>query len=205
MEFLEVLTEGLERVLLVRGGGREVITIYSWPVRSCCTRAWTSPEHIPPPDRRCLQRVLGRCINLTFCVWTFECKRGSFYSCRISGRISVHIYLSIPYKWKLLLILFRIDYTDKHKKTLSIFSCVGHKYLFLRYVIMNRIFDTYCSKRFNSMPNVLFLKPLSDYFWSHSSIYLFIFSTFPHWGYRKCSCRWWTQHWAFCIGDTGSS
>ena len=30
MEFLEVLTEGLERVLIVRGGGREVITIYSW-------------------------------------------------------------------------------------------------------------------------------------------------------------------------------
>ncbi|ROL44717.1 Solute carrier family 12 member 7 [Anabarilius grahami] len=29
MEFLEVLTEGLGRVLLVRGGGREVITIYS--------------------------------------------------------------------------------------------------------------------------------------------------------------------------------
>ena len=29
MEFLDVLTEGLERVLLVRGGGREVITIYS--------------------------------------------------------------------------------------------------------------------------------------------------------------------------------
>ncbi|GAB0091147.1 solute carrier family 12 member 6 [Sergentomyia squamirostris] len=29
MEFLEVLTEGLERVLMVRGGGREVITIYS--------------------------------------------------------------------------------------------------------------------------------------------------------------------------------
>ncbi|KAI4786200.1 hypothetical protein KUCAC02_037282 [Chaenocephalus aceratus] len=29
MEFLEVLTEGLERVLLVRGGGGEVITIYS--------------------------------------------------------------------------------------------------------------------------------------------------------------------------------
>ncbi|XP_069616820.1 solute carrier family 12 member 6 isoform X1 [Ranitomeya imitator] len=29
MEFLEVLTEGLERVLLVRGGGTEVITIYS--------------------------------------------------------------------------------------------------------------------------------------------------------------------------------
>ncbi|XP_075044934.1 solute carrier family 12 member 4 isoform X2 [Mixophyes fleayi] len=29
MEFLEVLTEGLEKVLLVRGGGREVITIYS--------------------------------------------------------------------------------------------------------------------------------------------------------------------------------
>jgi len=29
MEFLEVLTEGLDRVLLVRGGGREVITIFS--------------------------------------------------------------------------------------------------------------------------------------------------------------------------------
>uniref|UniRef100_A0A8C5C957 Solute carrier family 12 member 7a n=1 Tax=Gadus morhua TaxID=8049 RepID=A0A8C5C957_GADMO len=29
MEFLEVLMEGLERVLLIRGGGREVITIYS--------------------------------------------------------------------------------------------------------------------------------------------------------------------------------
>ncbi|KAL0966129.1 hypothetical protein UPYG_G00291260 [Umbra pygmaea] len=29
MEFLEVLMDGLERVLLVRGGGREVITIYS--------------------------------------------------------------------------------------------------------------------------------------------------------------------------------
>lgn len=29
MEFLDVLCEGLERVLLVRGGGREVITIYS--------------------------------------------------------------------------------------------------------------------------------------------------------------------------------
>lgn len=29
MEFLEVLTEGLDRVLLVRGGGCEVITIYS--------------------------------------------------------------------------------------------------------------------------------------------------------------------------------
>lgn len=29
MEYLEVLTEGIERVLMVRGGGREVITIYS--------------------------------------------------------------------------------------------------------------------------------------------------------------------------------
>lgn len=29
MEFLEVLMEGLDRVLLVRGGGWEVITIYS--------------------------------------------------------------------------------------------------------------------------------------------------------------------------------
>jgi len=30
MEFLEVLTEGLSRVLMVRGGGTEVITMYSW-------------------------------------------------------------------------------------------------------------------------------------------------------------------------------
>ena len=29
LEFLEVLTEHLDRVMLVRGGGREVITIYS--------------------------------------------------------------------------------------------------------------------------------------------------------------------------------
>lgn len=29
MEFLEVLTEGLEKVLMVKGSGREVITIYS--------------------------------------------------------------------------------------------------------------------------------------------------------------------------------
>lgn len=29
MEFLEVLTEGLDRILMVRGGGREVITIFS--------------------------------------------------------------------------------------------------------------------------------------------------------------------------------
>jgi hypothetical protein len=29
MEFVEVLTEGLERVLLARGSGREVITIFS--------------------------------------------------------------------------------------------------------------------------------------------------------------------------------
>ncbi|KAJ8955387.1 hypothetical protein NQ318_003484 [Aromia moschata] len=29
MEYLEVLTEGLEKVLMVRGGGQEVITIYS--------------------------------------------------------------------------------------------------------------------------------------------------------------------------------
>jgi len=30
MEYIEVLTEGIERVLMVRGGGCEVITIYSW-------------------------------------------------------------------------------------------------------------------------------------------------------------------------------
>jgi len=29
MEYIEVLTEGIERVLMVRGGGSEVITIYS--------------------------------------------------------------------------------------------------------------------------------------------------------------------------------
>lgn len=42
MEFLEVLTEGLNRVLLVRGGGREVITIYSWKN--------SSHQHIPTPS-----------------------------------------------------------------------------------------------------------------------------------------------------------
>jgi len=30
MEFLEVLTEDIDRVLMVRGSGSEVITIYSW-------------------------------------------------------------------------------------------------------------------------------------------------------------------------------
>lgn len=43
MEFLEVLTEGLEKVLMVRGGGREVITIFSWTrgahLRPCPSRA----------------------------------------------------------------------------------------------------------------------------------------------------------------------
>lgn len=29
MEFLEVLTDGLEKVLMVHGAGREVITMYS--------------------------------------------------------------------------------------------------------------------------------------------------------------------------------
>ena len=29
MEFLDVVTEGLDRVLMVRGGGLEVVTIYS--------------------------------------------------------------------------------------------------------------------------------------------------------------------------------
>lgn len=29
LDFLEVLSEGMEKVLMVRGGGREVITIYS--------------------------------------------------------------------------------------------------------------------------------------------------------------------------------
>ena len=29
MEFVEVMTEGLKRVLLVKGSGHEVITIYS--------------------------------------------------------------------------------------------------------------------------------------------------------------------------------
>jgi len=29
MEYLEVLTEGLDRTVLVRGSGREVITIFS--------------------------------------------------------------------------------------------------------------------------------------------------------------------------------
>lgn len=46
MEFLEVLTEGLNRVLLVRGGGREVITIYSW--RALKVRP-PNPENLPSP------------------------------------------------------------------------------------------------------------------------------------------------------------
>ena len=29
MEFIDALTEGLDRVLMVRGGGREVVTVYS--------------------------------------------------------------------------------------------------------------------------------------------------------------------------------
>ena len=29
MEFIEVLTEGLSRVIMIRGGGNEVVTIYS--------------------------------------------------------------------------------------------------------------------------------------------------------------------------------
>ena len=29
MEYLEALTEGLNRVLMVRGSGKEVVTIYS--------------------------------------------------------------------------------------------------------------------------------------------------------------------------------
>ena len=29
MEYLEVLTEGLDRVLMVRGSGKEVVTIFS--------------------------------------------------------------------------------------------------------------------------------------------------------------------------------
>lgn len=47
MEFLEVLTEGLERVLLVRGGGSEVITIYSWlPINVIqLMRNWTVEQN----------------------------------------------------------------------------------------------------------------------------------------------------------------
>ena len=40
MEFVEVLTDGLARVLMVRGAGREVVTIYSWP---------TFPSHSAGP------------------------------------------------------------------------------------------------------------------------------------------------------------
>lgn len=47
MEFLEVLTEGLNRVLLVRGGGREVITIYSW--KSSFHGRHVSPKNHPFP------------------------------------------------------------------------------------------------------------------------------------------------------------
>lgn len=68
MEFLEVLTEGLEKVLMVRGGGREVITIYSWtrthhldtPSRTpelrgltCCLPARVAPRHELPRTPVC--------------------------------------------------------------------------------------------------------------------------------------------------------
>ena len=36
MEFIEALTEGLDRVMLVRGGGNEVVTIYSWIWKKSC-------------------------------------------------------------------------------------------------------------------------------------------------------------------------
>lgn len=51
MEFLEVLTEGLNRVLLVRGGGREVITIYSWRAFKETYSAWTLSS-VPPYQSR---------------------------------------------------------------------------------------------------------------------------------------------------------
>lgn len=68
MEFLEVLTEGLEKVLMVRGGGREVITIYSWtrcaraptpldPASSCTPETRAPPETTLERRRRLIQTV----------------------------------------------------------------------------------------------------------------------------------------------------
>lgn len=55
MEFLEVLTEGLERVLLVRGGGSEVITIYSW-LDVCRT---SGLKHQPATQKRVKRHEWG--------------------------------------------------------------------------------------------------------------------------------------------------
>ena len=53
MEFLDELTEGLDRVLMVRGGGREVITFYLWGHLSLL---WFEKGH---HLRNCFRRLSG--------------------------------------------------------------------------------------------------------------------------------------------------
>ena len=45
MEYLEALTEGLERVLMVRGTGQEVVTIYSWVTLEQWIRKMPNQHH----------------------------------------------------------------------------------------------------------------------------------------------------------------
>lgn len=65
MEFLEVLTEGLNRVLLVRGGGREVITIYSWTAPRDLLRGFCPllPSMNPGPTLVTLFSLRGADLN----------------------------------------------------------------------------------------------------------------------------------------------
>lgn len=74
MEFLEVLTEGLEKVLMVRGGGREVITIYSWThthttaLRRDTRTYYKRFDIIYESNNEIYERVSGSCALATGCV-----------------------------------------------------------------------------------------------------------------------------------------
>lgn len=119
MEFLEVLTEGLERVLLVRGGGREVITIYSWGPAYC--EGLVNKQHRHP------WRNIHGIFHLwfpkrMFCgeMWTFECKRSLFYSCRILGHNRVHVQYTT---------ICAIRISSSRGRTTSIHSLPRHVWL----------------------------------------------------------------------------
>lgn len=59
MEFLEVLTEGLDNVLMVRGSGSEVITIYSWCHQLLCTRYFVSVNPSDDDHYNCNHEVFS--------------------------------------------------------------------------------------------------------------------------------------------------
>jgi len=61
MEFLDEHTEGLDRVLMVRGGGREIITIYSW-------HEWVgkTPEENLFDETHCKKQLGDTCGQLHF-------------------------------------------------------------------------------------------------------------------------------------------